>query len=151
MYLFFILVWFGLVQFKDKEFFGVREEYFFPSLKFKHFSKHSTLSSQKRGFAYELVTTRKHVWTCSQSLGIISIHGGCFRSLILLFSPFLQVTGLTLSQDLDDLAILYLATVQAIAVRHFSDISKHKLGVINMFWATGSLRCTIVLLQWFLH
>lgn len=36
---------------------------------------------------------------------------------------------MTLSQDLDDLAIRYLATVQAIAVRRSSNISKNKLTI----------------------
>lgn len=36
-----------------------------------------------------------------------------------LFVFYLQIVGLTLSQGVDDLALIYLAIIQAIAVSHY--------------------------------
>lgn len=40
------------------------------------------------------------------------------------FLIFAQVVGLTLSRGLDELALIYLATIQAIAVSHFKCIKE---------------------------
>lgn len=67
-------------------------------------------------------TSERVSWELSLSMA------ASFGHLFLFFSSSLQVTGLKLSQDLDDLAILYLATVQAIAVRPFNAIFKESEG-----------------------
>lgn len=72
-------------------------------------------------FAFKLVATRKHALCFTENAEIPPLLD---LNIFFLFS--MQVVGLTLSQGLDELALIYLATIQAIAVSHFKESAFYK-------------------------
>lgn len=71
------MIWFGL-----ERIFGVGEEFFPPSLKFKQLSKHSMFSSQRKEYAYELVAARK------KGLNMLIVYGRYLYPWRLLLIPY---------------------------------------------------------------